>query len=90
MVNTSRGGIVDEAALASALDSFHIAGAALDVFEGEPEVAQALIDAPNLVLSPHVAARTPDSTVATARLLCDNLENFLAGNPVLTPIPAEG
>jgi phosphoglycerate dehydrogenase-like enzyme len=61
LVNVGRGTVVDTAALADALHARVIAGAALDVYAEEPEVPRVLFDAPNLVLSPHVAGLSPRS-----------------------------
>ncbi len=70
-----------------ALHSGTVAGAALDVIDGEPEVPQALREAPNLVLSPHMGGRSPESVQATIDLVLANLEAYFAGRPVLTPVP---
>jgi D-3-phosphoglycerate dehydrogenase len=67
LVNAARGGLVDEAALAAALRSGHLAAAALDVFETEPLPAEhPLRDAPNLVLTPHIGASTPEAQARVA------------------------
>jgi len=66
LVNTCRGPVVDEHAMADALTDGTIAGAAIDVFEQEPPVGSPLLDAPNLILSPHVAGITRESNVRTA------------------------
>jgi lactate dehydrogenase-like 2-hydroxyacid dehydrogenase len=87
LVNVGRGSVVDTAALVEALRAGTIAGAALDVFENEPSVPEELRAAPNIVMTPHVAAFAPEVRDAGALLLRRNIELFLNGQPVLTPVP---
>ncbi|MFG1929598.1 2-hydroxyacid dehydrogenase [Mycobacterium sp. NPDC048908] len=86
LVNTARGGVVDEAALIDALTAGQIAGAALDVFEGEPHVNPALLEAPNLVVTPHIASAGEATRDAMGILAIDNAAAVLAGKPPLTPV----
>ncbi|CAG4895359.1 2-hydroxyacid dehydrogenase [Paraburkholderia gardini] len=86
LVNVSRGSVVDTAALAVALKAGAIAGAGLDVYEGEPHPPEALIALPNVVLTPHVGGTSPESVAATVRNFIDNATRHFAGEPVLTPI----
>ena len=82
LVNIGRGGIVDDAALALALRDRRIAGAGLDVFEGEPQVNPGLLTVPNVVLTPHIASATLPTRLAMANLAADNLIGFLTtGTP---------
>lgn len=83
LVNVGRGSIVDTAALVEALQRGTIAGAALDVFEGEPDVPEVLCTAPNLVLTPHMAGRSAESIAASRQRGTDNLLNFFAGGPLV-------
>jgi lactate dehydrogenase-like 2-hydroxyacid dehydrogenase len=86
LVNVARGSVVDEAALVAAVESGSIAGAALDVFEDEPNVPAALIDSPATLLTPHIASATVETRGAMAALVLGNLDAFLAGGPLLTPV----
>ena len=83
LVNASRGGLVDEAALVSALESGHLAAAALDVFETEPLPAgHPLTRLRNVVLTPHIAAGTRDALITKMRALFANVERFYRGEPL--------
>ncbi len=86
LVNIARGGIVDDAALAVALRERRIAAAGLDVFEGEPTVHPALLEVPNVVLTPHIASATMPTRMAMANLAADNLIGYLCSNTPLTPV----
>jgi len=79
LINTGRGPLVDEAALAQALKTRQIAGAALDVFEKEPEVHPELLKLDNVVLTPHTASATVDSRSRMAVMAAENLIAGLAG-----------
>jgi phosphoglycerate dehydrogenase-like enzyme len=82
-----RGSLVDEAALVDALESGHLAGAALDVASQEPLPADHFLwKAPNLYLSPH-ASSAPDALfVNLTELFCTNLASYLAGEPLLNEV----
>ena len=86
LINTARGGVVDETALIDALRTGQIRGAALDVFEGEPDVNPALLDVPGLVLTPHTASAGETTRDAMGILALDNAAAVLAGKPPLTPV----
>jgi hydroxypyruvate reductase len=86
LVNVARGSVVDEVALIEALQNGSLGGAALDVFENEPQVPQALIDMPHVVLAPHVGSATHETRQAMADLALNNLRLHFAGQAVLTPV----
>ena len=79
LINTARGDVVDESALAEALKAKQIAGAGLDVFEKEPTVTPALLGLDNVVLLPHLGSATTDTRVAMGERAIDNLVQFFAG-----------
>lgn len=87
LVNVSRGSVVDSEALIEALDNQRIAGAGLDVIEGEPEVPDGFLRLDRLVLSPHVGGFSPEAIRAMIHKVRDNLDAHFAGKPVLSPVP---
>jgi glyoxylate reductase len=86
LVNTARGPVVDEAALAAALRDGVIAGAALDVFEREPEVHPELLGLENAVLVPHLGSATVETRTAMAELAAANALAVLAGEAPVTAV----
>ena len=88
LVNTARGSLVDGAALATALREERIAGAGIDVIEGEPVVPDAFITLERLVMSPHTGGYAPEAVRNMISLVRDNMDAHFAGKPVLTPIVA--
>jgi glyoxylate reductase len=87
LINTSRGPVVDEGALAWALKERLIAGAALDVYEKEPEIHPGLMPLENVLLIPHLASATTETRTAMADLAVSNAVAVLNGQPPLTPVP---
>ncbi len=87
LVNTARGPVVDEAALAWALQQRLIAGAALDVYEREPEVHADLLPLENVLLVPHLGSGTTETRTAMADLAVRNVVAVLEGRPPVTPVP---
>lgn len=86
VVNVSRGSVLDTAALAQALTTGTIAGAALDVYESEPHPPEALLTLRNVVLTPHVGGRSPEAIMASVDNFLSNARRHFAGEAVLTPI----
>ena len=86
LINTSRGPVVDEEALAWALDEGLLAGAALDVYEREPDILPALFNHENVVLAPHLGSATRETRTAMAELAVRNVMEVLAGRPPVTPV----
>jgi glyoxylate reductase len=87
LVNTARGAVVDEEALAGVLRSRHLAAAGLDVFENEPEIPAELRDLPNCVVLPHLGSATRDARQSMWDLAAANARAVLAGEEPITPVP---
>ncbi|HEY9446159.1 MAG TPA: 2-hydroxyacid dehydrogenase [Burkholderiales bacterium] len=86
LVNVARGTVVDEPALVEALIDQRIAGAALDVYEHEPNVPEALIGLDNVVLLPHISSSSRETLAAMEALVFENLRSFFAEGRMVTPI----
>ena len=86
LVNVARGSLVDEPAMVEMLQSGALGGAALDVFEDEPMVPEALLGLDNVVLSPHQGSATKKTRAAMGDLVVANLAAHFAGRPLLTPV----
>jgi lactate dehydrogenase-like 2-hydroxyacid dehydrogenase len=87
LVNVARGPVVDEPALVRCLQEGALGGAALDVFEDEPRVPEALWTMDNVVLVPHIGSATRETRAAMGDLTIDNLVAHFSGRPVPTPVP---
>jgi glyoxylate reductase len=79
LINTARGALVDETALCDAIDSHHLGGAGLDVYEDEPQVNPRLLSMPNVVLAPHIGSATEETRTAMARIAATDVALFLRG-----------
>jgi len=79
LINTARGPVVNEAALATALENGIIAGAALDVFEKEPVIKKELLALQNVILTPHIASATWEARIQMARMTAENIVDVLIG-----------
>lgn len=88
LVNISRASNIDEAALLDALEAGRLGGAALDVFEGEPNLNPRFLSLSNVLLQPHHASGTLETRKAMGQLMRDNLTAHFAGRPLLTPVLA--
>jgi lactate dehydrogenase-like 2-hydroxyacid dehydrogenase len=86
IVNIARASVVATSDLITALEQRRIAGAALDVFDAEPQVPDALKALSNVILTPHVAGLSPEATRGTVELVGQNLMAFFSDRPVLTPV----
>jgi glyoxylate reductase len=87
LINTSRGPVIDEEALAEALREKEIAGAGLDVYEKEPHVHPGLLTLQNVVLLPHIGSATVETRSRMAVMAAENLAAMLAGKPPKNPVP---
>ena len=88
LINMARGPVLHEAALVAALQAGRLAGAALDVFEFEPEPHPALLEMPNVCLTPHIGGGTVESRRQARRLCASNIAAVLRGERPLTPVNA--
>src|SRR5207249_10733502 len=79
LINTARGAVVDEAALAEALEQGRLAGAGLDVYQHEPHVHPRLRSLPNTVLLPHIGSATTETRVKMGLIVADNITAVLEG-----------
>jgi lactate dehydrogenase-like 2-hydroxyacid dehydrogenase len=86
LVNMARGSLVDEPALLDALANRRIAGAALDVYENEPNIDPRFLDLDNAILAPHIASATNETRRAMMQLTLDNLRAFFASGKAVTPV----
>jgi glyoxylate reductase len=89
LLNTARGGLVDEPALIASLESGHLGGAGLDVYENEPAVLPALLDNDRVVLMPHAGSATVETRREMARMVVEDVRRVLAGEKPLRAVPPE-
>jgi lactate dehydrogenase-like 2-hydroxyacid dehydrogenase len=86
LVNIGRGTTVDTRALIDALTSKRIAGAGLDVIEGEPNVPPELLQLDNVIVTPHIGGRAPEARTAATALIVENLNAHFSGKPLPSPV----
>ena len=86
LVNVARGSLVDEGALLAALQANAIAGAALDVFDGEPDIDPRFFALDNAMLTPHLGSATHETRAAMAQLMLDNVRAYFRSGRALTPV----
>jgi len=89
LLNTSRGAIVEEAALARALERGPLAGAGLDVYEKEPSVSPALLESDRVVLMPHAGSATQETRREMARMVVEDVRRVLSGEKPVRAVPPE-
>jgi glyoxylate reductase len=89
LINTARGQIVDESALAEAVASGHLAGAGLDVYENEPGITPALLDDDRFVLMPHAGSATLETRREMARMVVEDVRRVLTGEKPLRAVAPE-
>jgi len=86
VINTARGPIIDEAELVDALKTGKIGGAALDVFEFEPRISEALLTMDNVVVVPHIGTATLSARNEMSRYACENIRRFFRGETPLSVV----
>ena len=86
LVNTGRGPVIDEAALATVMTGGHLFAAGLDVFETEPDVAKALLELENVVVAPHIGSATAATRARMAELVCADTVRVLSGKEPMTSV----
>jgi D-3-phosphoglycerate dehydrogenase len=86
IVNTARGPVIDEQALAAAIDSGHLAGAGLDVMTTEPPVNSPLIGKKNVIITPHTSFYSDESLVELQTKAAQEVANVLTGKPARNPV----
>ena len=90
LLNTARGAIVNETALVEAIESGHLAGAGLDVYENEPGLTPALRDCDQVVLMPHAGSATLETRREMARMICEDVRRVLSGDKPLRAVLPDG
>jgi len=86
LVNVARGALVNTEELVEAIQAKAIAGAALDVYEGEPNLPPALIDLDDVVITPHIAGVSPEAMRSAIDRVIENLQRHIAGQALISPI----
>lgn len=89
LLNTARGGLVDEVALVASLEAGHLGGVGLDVYENEPAVLPALLDNDRVVLMPHAGSATTETRREMARMVVEDVRRVLAGEKPLRAVPPD-